>query len=95
MIYFAAATSMEQSVESGFRRTSFLRANDAEFRAMLREARQRLQEARRVTEPERSEAERRFANWLKTAIGPWNQVGLFDETCDNLYSKTAAPADSW
>lgn len=95
MLYFAAATSMEQAAAFGLRRISFLRADDVEFRAMLREARQRLQEARHVTGSEKRYAENRFATWLKSAIEPWNQVGLFDDTCGNLYSKTAAPADAW
>jgi hypothetical protein len=56
---------------------------------MLREARQRLGIARRRA------AESGFAEWLKSAIEPWNQVGLFDDSCNNLYSKTAAPADAW
>ena len=49
----------------------------------------------RYSVPSRDAAESEFAEWLKTAIEPWNQVGLFDDSCNNLYSRTAAPADAW
>ena len=89
MLYFAAATSMEQTPAAKIGDVSFLRANDAVFRSMLREARQRLGVARRRA------PESEFAEWLKSAIAPWNQVCLFDDSCNNLYSRTAAPADAW
>ena len=95
MLYFAAATSMEQVSNKGVRPVSFLRANDASFRDMLREARQRLGIARRCHEANRTTAEAEFAAWLKSAIAPWNHVRLFDESCHGLYSTTAAPTDSW
>jgi len=117
MLYFATATSMEQTPAAKIGDVSFLRANDVAFRSMLREARQRLGVARRRTSAEHGsgmslavgEIPSRqkqlpvasaiplngFSKWLKSAIGPWNQVGLFDESCNNLYSRTAAPADAW
>ena len=95
MLYFAASTSMEQSASEGLRSVSFLRANDTQFRTMLSAARQQLGIARNAAKTERKSAEARFANWLKAAIEPWNQVGLFDDSCNGLYSQTAAPADAW
>jgi tetracycline 7-halogenase / FADH2 O2-dependent halogenase len=95
MLYFAASTSMEQSVPEGLKQVSFLRANDVAFRAVLSEARQRLGIARHAAKSERKSAEKEFANWLKAAIQPWNHVGLFDDSCNGLYSQTAAPADAW
>ena len=92
MIYFAAVTSMEQKPEKSFRSTSFLRASDSAFRSMLTEARQRLGQARAADKPSAA-AEDDFCSWLKSAIAPWNHVGLFDERCDNLYSATAAPCE--
>ncbi|MEJ7591296.1 MAG: hypothetical protein WKF77_07090 [Planctomycetaceae bacterium] len=116
MLYFAAATSMEQTPAATIGDASFLRANDAAFRSMLREARQKLGVARRKAAGEHmsgtalavSEISGRqkqlpvasaiplmeFAGWLRSTIEPWNQVGLFDDACNNLYSKTAAPADA-
>jgi len=92
MIYFAAVTSMEQKPEKSFRNTSFLRASDSAFRSMLAEARQRLGQAREADKPS-SAAEDDFCSWLKSAIAPWNHVGLFDDSCHNLYSATAAPCE--
>jgi FADH2 O2-dependent halogenase len=91
MLYFAASTSMEQRPEIGFENVSFLRASDSRFRSMLREARKQLSIARRTTITNRPTAEAEFSLWLKSAIEPWNLVGLFDDSCDNLYAKTAAP----
>lgn len=117
MLYFAAATSMEQTPAEKIGDVSFLRANDLAFRSMLREARQRLGLARRGAAAEHVSGTAlaageiqscqkqlpvaspiplmEFAGWLQSAIEPWNQVGLFDDMCNNLYSKTAAPADAW
>lgn len=95
MLYFAAATSMEQAPETGMAKASFLRANDAQFRSVLREARQRLAAARHAAAVDRIAAESEFAAWLAAAIEPWNRVGLFDDSCHNFYAKTAAPANAW
>ncbi len=95
MLYFAAATSMEQQPGDGLRDVSFLQTNDQPFRAMLKEARQRLAVARHADSSSRTAAEDDFSEWLKAAIKPWNQVGLFDDSVNNLYSKTAAPANAW
>ncbi len=128
MLYFAAATSMEQTPAAKIGDVSFLRANDVAFRSMLREARQRLGVARRkaaaehlsgtalaagekhgrqkhlpvasaiplrCSTPSQDATASEFAEWLKSAIAPWNQVGLFDDSCNNLYSRTAAPANAW
>ena len=95
MLYFAAATSMEQTPAAKIGDVSFLRANDPPFRSVLREARQRLAAARRVAAVDRVAAESDFAAWLTTAIEPWNRVGLFNDSCNDLYSKTAAPVDAW
>ena len=90
MLYFAAATSMEQTPTDKIGDVSFLRANDVAFRSMMREARERLSQARLSASPLND-----FSAWLKSAIEPWNQVGLFDDSCNNLYSNTAAPPDAW
>ncbi len=95
MLYFAAATSMEQSLDGASGRTSFLRANDPDFRGMLKEARDRLAVARHADPADRTNAEQAFELWLSSAVAPWNQVGLFDPTCNGLYSKTAAPVQNW
>ena len=95
MLYFAAATSMEQMPADRIGDVSFLRANDVTFREMLREARQRLGDARRTIVEDRASCEANFKAWLTSAVVPWNQVGLFDDLCNNLYSRTAAPADAW
>jgi FADH2 O2-dependent halogenase len=92
MLYFAAATSMEQQPEDGQANTSFLRASDSHFRSVLREARARLSIARNAAMSDRPAAESKFAQWLKSAIEPWNHVGLFDDSCNNLYATTAAPS---
>lgn len=89
MLYFAAATSMEQSTELSAR--GFLQANNMHFRALMREARDRLGAVCRAGSADQSNTEDTFAQWLKSAIQPWNRVGLFDDGCNNLYSKTAAP----
>ncbi|MFN9719527.1 MAG: NAD(P)/FAD-dependent oxidoreductase, partial [Planctomycetota bacterium] len=94
MLYFAAATSMEQQ-RDGSTRVSFLRANDCLFRSMLTEARHRLQETTAFTGDTQARRIESFACWLKSAIAPWNSVGLFDDTCNGLYENTAAPANAW
>ena len=109
MLYFAAVTSMEQTVKVGgsdraSRRSvmsteiggiSFLRANDPAFREVLREARRRLGIARHADIKDKISGVSDFETWLKSAVAPWNHVGLFDDSCNNLYSRTAAPADAW
>lgn len=94
MLYFAAATSMEQQSD-GLNQVSFLRANDPNFRSMLNEARQRLQNVGMSSGPNSTAETEHFATWLTSAIAPWNTVGLFDDTCNGLYSTTAAPANAW
>lgn len=91
MLYFAAATSMEQAGNDAFSSVSFLRANDPAFRQLLREGRERLTAAKR----DGAKSVEHFAEWIQKAIEPWNKVGLFDFECDNLYSSTAAPVDAW
>lgn len=112
MLYFAAATSMEQLPAEKIGDVSFLRANDVAFRTMLSEARERLNLARQSGTAQAADDSltsrkhkqlpvasanplNEFSRWLQSAIEPWNQVGLFDDSCNNLYSKTAAPADAW
>ncbi|MDA1230083.1 MAG: tryptophan 7-halogenase [Planctomycetota bacterium] len=112
MLYFAVATSMEQVPATRIGDVSFLRTNDAVFRAMLREARERLSQVRMSGTSLASGRDQKtrplkqlpsasasplndFFDWLKSAIEPWNQVGLFHDSCNNLYSNTAAPPDAW
>jgi len=88
MLYFAAVTSMEQSGNhSTGGSCSFLRASDDTFRSVVREARQRLGVA---TDRRSSRDRTEFRHWLKSAIAPWNHVGLLDDDVDGLYSSTAA-----
>jgi FADH2 O2-dependent halogenase len=93
MLYFAAATSMEQQTD-GLTQVSFLRANDRQFRSMLKEARERLQSVTSSSDTARDDI-KEFAAWLSSAIAPWNTVGLFNDSCNGLYSSTAAPANAW
>jgi len=95
MLYFAAATSMEQAPGNQLHEVGFLCSDDPAFRAMLKEARERLDSCRQCPAPVRDQVISEFEIWLTDAIRPWNSVGLFDRTCDNLYSRTAAPANAW
>jgi FADH2 O2-dependent halogenase len=95
MLYFAAATSMEQAPGNQLHGVGFLSSDDRSFRAMLTEARERLETCRRCATPVRDQVIAEFEVWLTDAIRPWNSVGLFDPTCQNLYSRTAAPANAW
>jgi FADH2 O2-dependent halogenase len=93
MLYFAAATSMEQQSDTTSADVSFLRANDIAFREVLKQARHHLELASQCGPSNKAAGEKEFAAWLRVAISPWNHVGLFDESCDNLYSQTSAPVD--
>jgi FADH2 O2-dependent halogenase len=88
MLYFAAVTSMEQGhADVEHRPPSFLCANDQPFRKLLQTARRKL--AMALEAPNSTHA-RTFRDWLRSAIAPWNHVGLFDESADGLYRSTAA-----
>ncbi len=95
MLYFTAVTSMENSTGDGSHAVSFLRADDGQFRSLLSEARRRLAVASNANASEQARACADFQEWLRGAVEPWNHVGLFDDTCNGLYSSTAAPADLW
>lgn len=87
MLYFAAATSMEQAVTGND--VSFLGASDVGFRTLIDDARVHLQTAIEAGRTEH--ACKRFEDDLRTAIAPWNHVGLLDRRCDGMYAKTAKP----
>lgn len=93
MLYFAAATSMEQDCEAGLgtSTTGFLRAGDRNFLQFVNEARQRLKDA---TDHPSESTEEVFESYLRTAVEPWNRVGLFDPAVNGLYTSTAASADA-
>ena len=86
MLYFAAVTSMEQIDAHN---ASFLQAADVDFRSVVRNARQQLQNAINANGTETSC--QKFEDWLRHEITPWNHVGLLDEHCNGMYHTTAAP----
>lgn len=87
MLYFAAVTSMEQTADGSGE--AFLRATDKDFRRVVLDARSQLQLA--IEEGRSESACRRFRDWLRITIAPWNHVGLLDDRCEGMYAKTAAP----
>ncbi|MEZ6132002.1 MAG: tryptophan 7-halogenase [Planctomycetaceae bacterium] len=88
MLYFAAVTSMEQAKSDIEGVPAFLRADDVAFRAMLVAARQKLQAA--IDGGGDSNNGTQFEQWLRTAIEPWNCVGLLDPDANGMYAGTAA-----
>ena len=89
MLYFAAVTSAEQ-VSNRQDDVSFLLASDVAFGDVLLKARQQLQQV--LDAGATDSAIERFEIWLRTAIRPWNHVGLLDASVNGMYSRTAAPS---
>ncbi len=88
MLYFAAATSMEQTLDSDDD-SSFLNANKHSFRRMLLQARRELQTA--IEDRRTSLACAAFEERLRKWIDPWNRVGLLDPDNRGMYRTTASP----
>lgn len=91
MLYFAAVTSLEQAAADSPCDTGFLQADNPAFRSLLQQARRQLQTAAEAALSSPQAACRRFTDWLRDALRPWNRVGLLDESCRGLYASTAAP----
>ncbi|MCA9082404.1 MAG: tryptophan 7-halogenase [Planctomycetaceae bacterium] len=92
MVYFAAATSAERIQTNGW--TSFLKADDRDFRETVSRARERLgwySDLIRRGEVRQESGASAFESELKAMIQPWNAVGLLDATTSGMYSQTAAP----
>jgi len=83
MLYFAAATTTEhiRAREDTFGPV-FLLAGDDRFTHLLIQAQACLRDR-----------PQEFTDWLRTAIAPWNSVGLMNPNNGNLYHHTTAPAD--
>jgi tetracycline 7-halogenase / FADH2 O2-dependent halogenase len=91
MLYFAAATSFEKRrVSDSGRDAGFLMAADGAFVTLVRGLYDRLQElvcsSGRLTEHQIGE----FEQQVKTAILPYNHVGLFAPEVPNMYRYTSA-----
>ena len=87
MLYFAAVTSMEQTTAEND--SSFLRADDPEFRNAVRKMRSQLQKV--IDAGSTPQASNDFEDRLRSLLQPWNHVGLLDADCRGMYSRTAAP----
>lgn len=85
MLYFAAVTSSEHSGSGD----SFLLASDGAFRSVLDNAREQLQSS--IDAGLSVASIERFEEWLRSAIRPWNYVGLMDPAVNGMYRTTAAP----
>ncbi|MCA9051368.1 MAG: tryptophan 7-halogenase [Planctomycetaceae bacterium] len=93
MIYFAAATSTEQTANENS--AGFLRCGDEGFRDMIRTARRQLPQCNRPdgrNEAAVYEAATRFEDTLRQLLQPWNHVGLLNPAAQGMYATTAAPA---
>ncbi len=81
MLYFAAATTFEQRCGNSDCLNAlggFLLAEDSQFRALVCSA------LEKVDDPNCD-----FASWLRTAVEPFNTVGLCDPSVQNMYRYTA------
>lgn len=93
MLYFAGATTYERrrfQTAASFKGW-FLNADDDTFCQVVHHARARAQQlsfAGNLTESQAAE----FVEEVQAALRPFNHVGLFDESAQNMYRYTAAPA---
>lgn len=91
MLYFAAATSFEKHcIAHSERGTGFLLASDTTFVDVISNLYQCLQQvikSNRLTEQDIEE----FQQQVKSAIAPYNHVGLFEPEIPNMYRYTSAP----
>lgn len=92
MLYFAAATSFEKArCSNSNEAVSYLLAEDDSFRVLVSthyKLLNRLVKSNRVDE----NAIEDFQQQLKSAIAPYNHVGLFEPAISNMYTYTAAPS---
>lgn len=94
MLYFAAATSYEKArCAHSSEEVSYLLAGDDSFDSIISTHYQlliRLVESNRLDDT----AIENFRQQLKSAIAPYNHVGLFEPAISNMYTYTAAPSQS-
>lgn len=91
MLYFAAATSFEKHrVAVRGQSPGFLMADDAALVQRIRSLYRNLQDL--VNSPDRLTEHKidEFQEQVKTAIAPYNHVGLFEPEIRNMYRYTAA-----
>jgi FADH2 O2-dependent halogenase len=90
MLYFAAATTFERRHRQG-EHSSFLLSGDLEFRRIVQQARNSLDNMTRFTQ---GSIEDRliegYQHEVKDLIAPYNHVGLFAPQINNMYWHTAA-----
>lgn len=90
MLYFAAATTYERRRDRADGvpddPPAFLCADEDALRTAAREARYHL-----PAPSESPEAETGYTSFVKEAIRPFNEVGLFEPPAANMYPHTAAP----
>ena len=91
MFYFAAATTYERrrADADGAPETmpSFLCADEVPLRNALRGARQHVPSQ----SPPSADVLDTYEDFVEEAVGPFNEVGLFDPPTPNMYPHTAAP----
>ncbi len=90
MLYFAAATSYERKrIQAKSGTPWFLCADDPHFRKIVNTAFHQVREAvaKNKTAPGDIDS---IVTHIRTAIAPYNHVGLFDPDCRNMYRHTAA-----
>jgi FADH2 O2-dependent halogenase len=85
MLYFAAATTFEESRAAGDRNLDFLCANNPQLRAVVTSLTERLDNVESAADVES------FVDELATAIRPFNTVGLCNPSARNMYHYTIAP----
>ena len=85
MLYFAAATTYEESRAAGDQGLDFLCANNPELRAIVTHLIARLSKVESAADVEA------FVDDLAVAIRPFNTVGLCNPAARNMYHYTVAP----
>ncbi len=87
MLYFAAATTFEKEYCNGL--NSFLCATDSQFHSMLDQLFHELV-LNKNGQPHSFLSNDEFVDRIRTAIAPFNSVGLFSPKVNNMYHYTAA-----
>jgi FADH2 O2-dependent halogenase len=85
MLYFAAATTYEESRAAGDRSLDFLCANNPQLRTIVTRLTARLSNVESDVDVEA------FVEDLATSIRPFNSVGLCNPAARNMYHYTVAP----